>query len=88
MLFPNIICSAVIISYIHDDHRKLNVYYILHPSCITERIAYCLHVCLLRCLVTRHLYTVHSIVIRPQLEGGDPAAGSPTATLLRLLPRC
>jgi hypothetical protein len=23
MLFPNIICSAVIISYIHDDHRKL-----------------------------------------------------------------
>ena len=85
--YSNITSSAVIISYIHDDHRKLT----FTTSFILPVLQKELHVASLsvvRYLVTRLLYTAHSIVIRPLLKGGDPAAGSPTATLLRLLPRC
>jgi hypothetical protein len=86
MSYSNITSSAVIISYIHDDHRKLT----FTTSFILPVLQKELHVTLsvVRYLVTRLLYTFHSVVIRPRLEGGDPAAGSPTATLLRLLPRC
>ena len=67
---------------IHDDHRKLLFTTSFILSVYVQRE---LHLFGLRkFLVTDPLH----MIVRPRLEGGDPAAGSPTATLLRLLPRC
>ena len=62
----------------HDDHRKLS----LTKSFIFTHLG--VKIALFLILVT--LPFTH--IVRPRLKGGDPAAGSPTATLLRLLPRC
>jgi hypothetical protein len=67
-----------------DDHRKFTS----TTSFILQRINTILssigelH---LICFGYTALYTSQS---DSDFKGGDPAAGSPTATLLRLLPRC
>jgi hypothetical protein len=65
----------------HDSHRKLAFARSFIPCLILQGTAF---------VVYGHWY-MHipfTHIVRPRLKGGDPAAGSPTATLLRLLPRC
>jgi hypothetical protein len=67
-----------------DDHRKLT----FTTSFILQRIKtilFSLGELHLFCFGYTTLYTSQS---DSYFKGGDPAAGSPTATLLRLLPRC
>jgi hypothetical protein len=67
-----------------DDHRKFTS----TTSFILQRIKtflFLLEDCILFSFGYTTLYTSQS---DSYFKGGDPAAGSPTATLLRLLPRC
>ena len=71
----------MLIDPMHDGHRKLRL---LRPSFLVSILQGIAFFGLWSLIIT---YPLH-IVVRPRLKGGDPAAGSPTATLLRLLPRC
>ena len=66
-----------------DDHRKFTS----TTSFIPQRIdiPFSIEGLHLFCFGYTALYTSQS---DSYFKGGDPAAGSPTATLLRLLPRC
>lgn len=65
----------------HDSHRKPKFTRSFVPCLIQQGTA-------LFVFGHTYMHIPFTHIVRPRLEGGDPAAGSPTATLLRLLPRC